>query len=298
MRIKYNHLSSGSREYKKGFENMFGTPLKILFLVGLVGLFGCDAPSPKRLPLELKLEKYAGELKVIKLEKNGQVYSFLFDTGGGYTVLDAAYAEVFGCTPYGKTIGFRLTGEQVETQNCNPVTFDLAGLEVTTEPKVLDINSFLPEGLPKMAGLFSLQTFQDQLITIDYSAGLITLETPGSFATRTGEMTEIPLRVTNELDGQGVTMFTKVLETPEPLWFYLDSGNLRSVLIAPHAAALLGLESEGPLTLRIAGESYETTGEVMEIIYDGALDVRFFKAHFIALDLKNSRAWVRRNSPE
>ena len=165
---------------------------------------------------------------------------------------------------------------------------------MTTEPKILALKSFLPEGLPKLAGLFSLQTFQDQLITIDYLGGLVTIETPERFATLTAQMIEIPLKVSTEKNGEAVTMFMRVLESPEPLWFYLDSGNLRSVLVAPHAAALLGLEDNGPLSLQIAGESYETTGEVMDIIYDGALDVRFFKAHVIALDLKNSRAWVKR----
>jgi hypothetical protein len=33
-------------------------------------------------------------------------------------------------------------------------------------------------------------------------------------------------------------MFTQVMKSPEPLWFYMDSGNLRGVLLAPHAAQL------------------------------------------------------------
>jgi hypothetical protein len=106
-------------------------------------------------------------------------------------------------------------------------------------------------------------------------------------------MTEIPLKVTSELDGESVTIFTQVLETPEPLWFYMDSGNLRGILLAPHAAKQVGLEDGGPLTLQVAGLDYESTGEVMDIIYDGVLDIRFFKAHRIALDLQNSRAWVK-----
>lgn len=269
-----------------------------VFIVLGFALLGCQSPSPEYSPFELKLEKYAGELRVIRLEKNGEVYSFLYDTGGGYTVLDQAYTNTFGCTPYGKTVGFRLSGEQVESRNCNPVTLDFSGFSVTTAPKVMDINSFLPEGLPKLAGVFSLQTFQSQLVTIDYSGGLVVIETPASFRARTRDMTEIPLKVTNELDGEAVSIFTQVLETPEPLWFYMDSGNLRGVLLAPHAAKILGLEGEGPLTLQIAGLAYDSTGEVMDMIYDGVLDIRFFKAHKIALDLQNSRAWVKPSSSE
>lgn len=272
--------------------------LKSIFFLLMMVLFGCQPASPENSPFELKLENYAGELKIIKLEKNGEVYSFLYDTGGGYTVLDAAYAEVFGCTPYGKSVGFRLSGEQVESQNCNPVTLDIDGFIVTTTPKVMDINSFLPEGLPRLAGLISLQTFQDYLVTIDYSAALVTIETPESFQSRTSGMTEIPLKVSHELNGEAVTMFTQVLETPEPLWFYLDSGNLRGVLVAPHAAEILGLEGESSLSFQIAGQAYDTTGEVMDMIYDGALDVHFFKAYEITLDLKNSRAWVKRTPAE
>ena len=124
----------------------------------------------------------------------------------------------------------------------------------------------------------------------------MTIEAPDSFHAHTRDMTEIPLKVTNELDGEVVAIFTQVLETPEPLWFYMDSGNLRGVLLAPHAAKLFGLEGEGPLTLQIAGLAYDSTGEVMDMIYDGVLDIRFFKAHKIALDLQNSRAWVKTNS--
>ncbi|MHA1544092.1 MAG: hypothetical protein ACTSU8_03050 [Alphaproteobacteria bacterium] len=273
---------------------MLGLFFRYTMLIVALSLFGCQPSSPETSPVQLKLEKYAGELKIIKLAKDGQVLSFLYDTGGGYTVLDASFAETFGCIPFGKTIGFRMTGEQVESQNCNPVTLDFGEISVEISPKVMDINSFLPDGLPKLAGLISLQTFQDRLITIDYEEGLVTIDTPESFAARTMDMTEIPLKVTNEKNGESVTMFTQVLETPEPLWFCLDSGNLRSVLVAPYAAELLGLENNGPLSLQIAGKAYETTGEVMDIIYDGALDVRFFKAHVIALDLKNSRAWVKR----
>jgi hypothetical protein len=264
----------------------------------VLALSGCQSPSSEFSPFDLKLEKYAGELKVIKLEKDGEVYSFLYDTGGGYTVLDEAYTKIFGCTPYGKTVGFRLSGEQVESRNCNPVSLDFGGFSVTTAPKVMDINSFLPEGLPKLAGAFSLQTFQRHLVTINYSAGLVTIEAPDSFHARTRDMIEIPLKVTNELDGEVVAIFTQVLETPEPLWFYMDSGNLRGVLLAPHAAKILGLEGGGPLTLQIAGQAYDSTGEVMDMIYDGVLDIRFFKAHTIALDLQNSRAWVKPNSSE
>ena len=268
------------------------------FLVLGLALLGCQPPAPEQTPVELKLEKYAGELKVIKLEQDGEVYSFFHDTGGGWTVLDGAYAGAFGCTPCGRTVGFRLSGERVESQNCKAITLDFGGLEVTTAPKVMDINSFLPDGLPKLAGLFSLQTFKDYLVTIDYTGGLVTIETPESFLLRTRGMTEIPLKVTSEQDGGSITMFTRVLDAPEPLWFYLDSGNLRSVLVAPHAADLLGLEGDGSLTLQIAGQPYETTGEVMDMIYDGALDVRFFKSYVISLDLKNSRAWVQWNKAE
>jgi len=265
------------------------------FAVAALGLTisGCQPPATQNFPLELKLEKYAGELRVINLEKDGETYSFLYDTGGGYTILDAMYADTFGCTPFGRTIGFRLSGEQVESQNCGSVTFDLGGFSVTTEPKVMDVNSFLPEGLPKLAGIFSLQTFQKNLITIDYANALLTIEEPDSFYARTRDMTEIPVVVTDEKSGEAISVFTRVLETPERLWFYLDSGNLRGILLSHDAARLLGVTGQGALTLRFAGVNYEGTGEEMDMIYDGALDVGFFKAYEIALDLPKSRAWVR-----
>lgn len=222
----------------------------------------------------------------------------MYDTGGGYTVLDAAHAGAFGCKPYGRTVGFRLSGERVESQNCEAVTFDFGGFSITTEARVVDVNAFLPDGLPELAGIFSIQTFREHLVTIDYSGARLTIEEPDRFRARTREMTEIPLKVTNEKSGEAVTLFTQVLEAPEPLWFYMDSGNLRGVLVAPHAANLLGLDGHGHVTLHIAGFDYETAGEEMDIIYDGVLDVGFFKAHEVSLNLHDSRAWIGPRSSE
>lgn len=271
---------------------------KLLLVLLVYSLPACQPPSPVAEPTVLALEGYAGELKVIVVEKDGVAYRFLFDTGGGYTVLDKEFAGTFGCTPYGKTVGFRLSGEKVESQNCNPVSLALGDLKIEVAPKVMDLNSFLPEGLPKLAGLISLQTLQDFLITIDYSQARITIETPKTFAKKTKDMTEIPLQVTTERDGEAVTAFTKVRETPEPLWFYLDSGNLHGVLLAAHAADALGFKEGVSVSLEIGETLYETPAEVMDIIYDGVLDVEFFKAHVLALDLKNSKAWVKPNQGE
>jgi hypothetical protein len=162
----------------------------------------------------------------------------------------------------------------------------------------MDVNSFLPEGLPKLAGIFSLQTFQKNLVTIDYADALLTIESPDSFVARTRDMTEIPIMVTNEKSGEAISIFTRVLETPERLWFYLDSGNLRGILVAPHAAPLLGLDGQGTVALQFAGVTYEGPGEELDMIYDGALDVGFFKAYEVAVDVQKSKAWVRKVSSE
>ena len=263
-----------------------------------LALSGCQSPTSENSAIELKLEKYAGKLKVIKIERGGELHSFLFDTGGGYTILDPISAGTFGCAPFGRTVGFRLSGEKVESRNCGPVSFDFGELSITTEPKVLDINSFLPDELPRLSGLFSLQTFQSHLVTIDYSESRLIIEQPASFRDRTRNMSEIPLKVTSEKDGEAVSMFTQVADAPEPFWFYMDSGNLRGVLLAPHTGEQLGLKDNVKLTLQIAGQNYDRTGEVMEMIYDGVLDVDFFSAYEISIDLRSSRAWVKPNFPE
>ena len=78
----------------------------------------------------------------------------------------------------------------------------------------------------------------------------------------------------------------------------MDSGNLRGVLLAPHTGEQFGLKDNGKLTLQIAGQNYDRTGEVMEMIYDGVLDVDFFRAYEISIDLQSSKAWVKPNSLE
>jgi len=53
-------------------RNVAGRALAVLGLA----LSACQPTIPGNVPVELKLEKYAGNLKVIKLEKDGELLSF------------------------------------------------------------------------------------------------------------------------------------------------------------------------------------------------------------------------------
>ena len=138
---------------------------------------------------------------------------------------------------------------------------------------------------------------QARPVTIDYAAGTLTLETAGSLKAQTVDMRKIPQKVSRKMGGDSVEAFTQIMSHPEPLWFYMDSANLRGILAAPHAAEVMNLGPDGgPINLEIGRVAYQRNAEVAKIIYDGVLDVTFFLDHVITLDLVNERAWIRKNA--
>jgi hypothetical protein len=96
----------------------------------------------------------------------------------------------------------------------------------------------------------------------------------------------------------------KVDSPAGPLWFLIDSGDMRGVLVSPHAAKMLGL-SEAPadtggvavpaVTLDPAGPSPPdtVTATVIQMIHDGAVGRDYIASRVWMLDLASGRAWVR-----
>jgi hypothetical protein len=81
------------------------------------------------------------------------------------------------------------------------------------------------------------------------------------------------------------------------VWLELDSGNLDVILLAPHAAQALGVESGAtdtrtPLSL---GPLVTEALPVMtrELLHDGALNADFLEHYDVRLDLRDRRAWLR-----
>jgi hypothetical protein len=280
-----------------------------------LGIAGCasgavrDRPAPPA-PSEpaaaaeiFVLSPYVAGLRTIEGEIAGRRLPFLFDTGGGVTLLTLESARAVGCEPYGHDIGFRHDGGQVELQRC-------AGLALTlgrdqgrwrtrdTELAVFDLARLLGDA-PAVGGLVSLASFEGERITIDLPAGQLIRETAASFATRILGAQELRIRPGRQAAGAALDLFVAIDSPRGPLWFELDSGSTVETLIAPHAVALLGLDlppgERRSAKLPIHGmPPIDIPVRLREsLIYDGLLSLAFFERFVVTLDLLEMRAWAR-----
>src|SRR5262249_14490778 len=72
-------------------------------------------------PIELKLDPYVDLLRTVKVRIGTLETPFLFDTGGGATVISLETAKAIGCTPFGRGTGFRHDGGRLDGQRGGPI---------------------------------------------------------------------------------------------------------------------------------------------------------------------------------
>ena len=84
--------------------------------------------GPRRAPEpagSLALSPYVAGLFTVEGEVAGRRLPFLFDTGGGVTLLTVESATAAGCVPFGHDVGFRHDGGQIAMQRCAGVPLTL-----------------------------------------------------------------------------------------------------------------------------------------------------------------------------
>lgn len=261
---------------------------------------GAEGAPTTRLsgPCELVLSPYAGSLSTVVVKSGTYEAPFLFDTGGGGTVLSVAAGKALALKPFGRLTGFRHDGGRVDGPRAGPVELVLGTFARRGEVGVLDLEAFLP-GLPPLGGIVSLETFAGCALTIDRAHERIFLETPETLRARTQGASELAVRAANQASGAGLDLFVAVEGEHGWLWFELDSGNVAPVLLAPHAFVELGLEplpvgGKGEIELPIVGLGLVPCEvQCKEMIYDGLLNAAFFERFTVSLDLAAERAWAR-----
>lgn len=244
-------------------------------------------------PTVLKLEPYVGRLVTVTGRLNGDSLRLLFDSGGGETLLAPRVAGDIPCAPSGRSVGFRMSGERLEWPLCNDVSIDLAGQTVVDSAVgIWDVMTILPEGLPRLDGVISLETFRDRLLILNLAESRLTLATEGTFRQRVRTMLRVPMRVATGNDGSNLTVLLKghVSGTDQSAWLLLDSGNLAETLLAPHVR-----NDDAPSDVTIVfSDTLAVTApaRTSDIIYDGALSEAFLRQIIVALDLERGQAWV------
>jgi hypothetical protein len=256
------------------------------------------APTALAAPVTIPLTRGAGHLRTIKVRVGRDSADYLFDTGGGITVISPQDSAMLGCTPGGKGFGVRLTGEALAGRTCANVTLGVGPLAVRIDAGVMDLAAMLGPRAPAVRGMISLNAFDGQALTLDLAHERLIVETPASLATRVKGMTPVPMRLATGEHGGQLTVYVGLrARNGAMLWFEWDSENNASTLISPQALALLGGDSTSrvtdlPVALAPGLEVVIPTMTKGNMIHDGGLSAGFLERAVWTVDLAHSRLWV------
>lgn len=268
----------------------------------LAALLAAPPPAPAGTPTArpvavLKLEPYRKSVAV-RVVANGKPGLFTLDTAGGNTVVSPGYAAAAGCRPWGRMVGFQMTGNRLEMPRCDDFGFSVDGYALRAPSAgVLDITSMLAKDARPVDGSLALDAFDGQTISIDFAAGELVVESPGSAKQRIAGARELPMRLVREY-GVALAAMVEVPTREGVVRFELDSGNGGTILVSKPYAALFGLdpEAQGPqqgafeLAPGIRAQGLMFTPD---LTIDGNIGMPFLKDWVITLDLAEGRLWIQ-----
>lgn len=244
----------------------------------------------------IKLQRFRKALWKVHVTVKGKPGDFLFDTGGGVTLLTEEFSKGIDCKYWGRNTGYNMFGKRGDGPHCDNVQL-MAGDVALTSVNIgkIDFGGQFP-GDNDPDGLLSLDAFDGKIITLDQKAATLTIETDRSLKTRVRTMKEFPLRIARECSGRCLGAFLGV-KTPDGMtWLNIDSGAGGVSLIAREYAASFGLDPEKkeqqlnfPLLpgIAIGGPVFVT-----EMIMDGNLGQPFLSRYIVTLDLQHGRIWI------
>jgi len=275
--------------------------MKLVMTVAVVFILNFLAPiaaAQTTIPLTL----FMGKIPALHASVNGHEGFFLFDTGGGTSVLSPDFARFSGCTPWGQMTGFRMTGERLDMRRCDNVAFNVAGAHLKTPSAgVFDIMTMAPKTAPHLDGSLGLDIFAGQVVTLDVSARTVTIETPHSLRTRIRNAKEVPARLVRDAEGAALSVAAAVPTAKGLAWMELDSGNDGSFEIANHVAPLFDLQPDRkesqPISFMLGGLiPVKGTARTSNLIMDGNIGEQFFPLWAVTFDLKAGRVWIASSS--
>lgn len=263
------------------------------------------AAAAQTAPFTVPLGDYFG-IRTVEVTVAGETGQFLFDTGGGVSIISPALAEKVGCTPFAQITGFRLSGERLTMPRCDDLAIAIDG-ETLSVPSagVFDLAPLLPPDGPRIEGLIALDVLAARPFTLEIEAGRLTFETPESLAARTAAAIELPIQFHRQAGGISLTVMARVPTARGALWMQLDSGSDGALLLAKTSAQPLGLDPDierQPLRLALRGTdgreiAAEVQARVRDMIIDGNIGAPVMKDWIMTFDLAQGRLWVQPVAP-
>ena len=266
-----------------------------IFFVPMPALVSASTKVPEQ-PQVIKLQRFRKALWKMHVAVKGKPGDFLFDTGGGNTLLTDDYLKGIDCKFWGRTTGYNMFGKRNEGPHCDNVQI-MAGDVALTPVSIgtIDFGDQFP-GDKKPDGLLSLDAFDGKAITLDQTAATLTIETTQSLRRRTRVMKELPFRVSRECSARCLSVFLGVPTSEGMTWLILDSGAGGVSLIAKDYAKVFGLDpnaKEQRLKFEAApGVPIDSPVLVTDMIMDGNLGQPFMSQYVITFDLANGRMWI------
>lgn len=245
----------------------------------------------------IQLTSYIKTARTVHAVINGQSGTFLFDTGGGLSVLTPAFAAKISCRPWGQLTGHQMSGKRLDAQRCNDVVVRFGDLESNMDGiGVFDIQKLLPPDAPQIDGSLALDLFNDKVVMFSQSRNVLAvLDTVPASLQRCAS---IPVHVVREAEGFALTVSLPVRTPDGTAWFEMDSGNVSPfTLVNRIIAASLGMRA----VVRAEQTSVLTLGDgkivslktlVDDLVIDGNLGTNFLAGHDVAVDIKARRAWI------
>jgi len=251
-------------------------------------------PGPK--PQVIKLERFRKALWKVHITVKGKPGEFLLDTGGGVTLLTDDFSKGIDCKYWGRTTGYNMFGKRADGPHCDDVPIKAGDVALTPVNigKIDFGNQFSGDKTPD--GLLSLDAFDGKAITLDQTAGTLTIETSASLAKRTKAMKEMPFRLVRDCSARCLNGFVGVPTNEGMTWLILDSGAGGVSIIARDHAGIFGLDPKGKeqrLKYQAApGVPIDSPVIVTDMIMDGNLGQPFMSQYIITFDLDNGRMWL------
>ena len=272
--------------------------MRKIILAALAAATAIPASAAEPQPMVLKMEQYRRSV-ALRVQVGGKERLFQFDTGGAITFISPEIARELACEKGARTVGFRMTGEKLDTPRCDNVPLRVGGHDFTVpRAGVYQVGEFNAKGVT-VDGLLALDVFAGRTITMDFAGQQLIVETPASAAARAQHGTELPAKLIREAGGYGLTVDIEVPSSVGPLGFELDSGNGGTLLIAKPYAAAFGFDPDkGPrLGSFPIGGGVVASGFVMPagITLDGNLGMPFLKNYLVTIDLDRGRVWLAPN---
>jgi len=251
-------------------------------------------------PIVLKMEPWRRAVAV-RAEVGGKERLFQFDTGGGVTIISPALAKELGCERGARLVGYRMTGDKLDTPRCDNVALSIGGHRFNAPVVGVYETGQLAarEAAGTVDGLIALDIFAGRTVTLDFAGGRIILETPESAHQCQLQGTELPARLGRDISGRAIAVYVDVPSKLGTLAFELDSGNGGTILVGKTYARALGFDPDGgPVPGKLAvGHGITAQGLIFPagITLDGNLGMPFLKDYLVTLDLERGRVWLARN---